>query len=61
MPDLEGSLTKLFTSGKKLSRRKSYLEQKGVGSESPFHKFIPAVYFFNDYFYLRIFQKPLFK
>jgi hypothetical protein len=52
MPDFEGSLTKLFISGKKLSRRKSYLEQKGVGSESHFHKFIPAVYFLNEFFYL---------
>jgi hypothetical protein len=61
MPDLAGSLTKLFTSGKKLSRRKSYLEQTGVESESHFHKFMPAVYFFNVYFYLGIFQKPPFK
>jgi hypothetical protein len=50
MPDLAGSLTKLFTSGKKLSRRKSYLELKEVGSGSHFHKFIPAVYFLNEFF-----------
>ena len=49
MPCLTGSLTKLFASGKKLSDRKSCLEQEGVGRESHFYESVPAENLFNKF------------